>query len=72
MRTPTIHRKVEHFHIKMVGDKVTIKLNDKLVVDNTVLETTGTRARSYRQGPIELQHHGDHLWFKNIYVKELD
>jgi hypothetical protein len=23
------------------------------------------------KGPIELQHHGDKLWFKNIYVKEL-
>ena len=22
-------------------------------------------------GPIELQHHGDKLWFKNIYIKEL-
>ena len=26
------------FYIKMVGDKVTVKLNDVLVVDNTVLE----------------------------------
>ena len=23
------------------------------------------------KGPIELQHHGDHLEFKNIYIKEL-
>ena len=23
------------------------------------------------KGPIELQHHGDELWFKNIYIKEL-
>ena len=22
-------------------------------------------------GPIELQHHGDKLWFKNIYIREL-
>ena len=24
-----------------------------------------------KTGPIELQHHGDRLWFKNIYIKEL-
>jgi hypothetical protein len=24
-----------------------------------------------KTGPIELQHHGDKLWFKNIYIKEL-
>jgi hypothetical protein len=61
------------FHIKMVGDKVTIKLNDKLVVDNTPLENYWHRGQPLpSKGPIELQHHGDHLWFKNIYVKELD
>jgi hypothetical protein len=61
------------FHIKMVGDKVTIKLNDKLVVDNTVLENYWYRGQPLpARGPIELQHHGDKLWFKNIYVKELD
>jgi hypothetical protein len=61
------------FHIKMIGDKVTIKLNDKLVVDNTVLENFWHRGQPLpSKGPIELQHHGDRLWFKNIYVKELE
>lgn len=23
------------------------------------------------EGPIVLQHHGNPLWFKNIYIKEL-
>ncbi len=60
------------FHIKMVGDKVTIKLNDKLVVDNVPLENYWQRGQPLPSvGPIELQHHGDRLWFKNIYVKEL-
>ncbi|HZZ79285.1 MAG TPA: DUF1080 domain-containing protein [Gemmataceae bacterium] len=60
------------FHIKMVGDKVTVKLNDKLVVDNTPLENYWNRKEALpARGPIELQHHGDKLWFKNIYVKEL-
>jgi len=61
------------FHIKMIGDKVTIKLNGKLVVDNTSLENYWHRGQPLpSKGPIELQHHGDKLWFKNIYVKELD
>ena len=60
------------FWIKMVGDKVTIKLNDKLVVDDTPLENYWHRGQPLpARGPIELQHHGDELWFKNIYVKEL-
>lgn len=60
------------FHIVMKGDKVTIKLNGKLVVDNTTLENYWERGQPLpTRGPIELQHHGDHLWFKNIYLKEL-
>ena len=62
------------FHIIMKGDEVTIKLNGKLVVDNTPLENYWHRKEGLplpARGPIELQHHGDHLWFKNIYVKEL-
>lgn len=60
------------FYIKMVGDKVTVKLNGKLVVDNTPLENYWDRKSPLpARGPIELQHHGDKLWFKNIYVKEL-
>jgi hypothetical protein len=56
----------------MVGDRVTVKLNGKLVVDNVPLENYWERGKPLpARGPIELQHHGDHLWFKNIYVKEL-
>jgi len=59
------------FHITMAGDKVTVKLNGKVVVDNTVLENYWDRKSPLpERGPIELQHHGDKLWFKNIYVKE--
>ena len=60
------------FHIVMKGDKVTIHLNDKLVVENTSLENYWQRGQPLpSRGPIELQHHGDPLWFKNIYLKEL-
>ena len=59
------------FHIKMVGDKVTIHLNGQLVTD-TVLENYWDRSiPCYDKGPIELQHHGSKLYFRNIYIKEL-
>lgn len=60
------------FHIIMRGDRVTIWLNDKLVVDNVPLENYWEPGKPLpAKGPIELQHHGDQLWFKNIYIKEL-
>jgi hypothetical protein len=60
------------FYIKMVGDKVTVKLNDILVVDNVVMENYWERDKPiYPTGQIELQDHGNTLYFKNIYIKEL-
>ncbi|MGE0608006.1 MAG: DUF1080 domain-containing protein [Pirellulales bacterium] len=60
------------FYIKMVGEKVTVKLNDKLVVDDVTLENYWERDKPiYATGAIELQNHGNTLYFKNIYVKEL-
>jgi hypothetical protein len=60
------------FYIKMVGDKVTIRLNDVLVVDNVVLENYWERDKPvYPTGQIELQNHGNTLYFKNIYLREL-
>lgn len=60
------------FWIKIVGDIVTIKLNDKLVVDNVKMENYWERDKPlYPTGTIELQNHGNTLYFRNIYVKEL-
>jgi hypothetical protein len=60
------------FRIKMVGDKVTVYLNDKLVVDNVTLENYWERDKPiYKTGQIELQNHGNTLYFKNVYIKEL-
>jgi len=60
------------FYIKMVGDKVTVKLNGKLVVDNVVLENYWERDKPiYPTGSIELQNHGNTLYFRNVYVREL-
>jgi hypothetical protein len=60
------------FRIRMVGDKVSVWLNGKLVVDNVVLENYWERDKPiYAAGQIELQHHGNTLYFRNIYLKEL-
>jgi hypothetical protein len=60
------------FHITMVGDEVTIKLNGELVVDKGKLPNYFEKGKPLpAKGPIELQIHGNPLWFKNIYIKEL-
>jgi hypothetical protein len=62
------------FHIVMKGDRLTVTLNGKLVIDNAQLP--GIPA----DGPIALQHHGDRkdgewgasfLQFRRILIKEL-
>ena len=61
------------FHITMRGDKVTVKLNGEVVVDDAPLAPYKGFGfdKLPERGPIELQYHGDKLWFKNIYIKEL-
>ncbi len=60
------------FRIIMVGERVTVYLNDVLVVDNVVMENYWERDKPiYSTGSIELQNHGNTLYFKNIYVREI-
>jgi hypothetical protein len=60
------------FRIVMVGDKVNVWLNGELVVHNVTMENYWERDKPiYPTGQIELQHHGDELWFKNVYVREI-
>jgi hypothetical protein len=60
------------FHIIMKGDKVTVFLNGEKVVDDAPLANYWDKGKPLpAKGPIELQNHGDELWFKNIYIKEL-
>ena len=62
------------FLIRMVGDNVSIWLNDKLIVDRVALENYWDRSGRVplaRADQIELQHHGSELFFKNIYLREL-
>jgi hypothetical protein len=60
------------FRILMLGPKVTVFLNDKLVVQNVTMENYWDRSQPiFPTGAIELQHHGSVLHFKNIYVRPL-
>ncbi len=60
------------FRIIMVGDKVTVYLNNELVVDNVVMENYWDRKKPiFPTGQIELQNHGNFLYFRNIYVREI-
>jgi len=60
------------FRIRMVGDRVSVWLNAELVVDNVTMENYWERNKGiYPTGQIELQNHGNTLWFKNIYIREI-
>src|SRR5579884_1243154 len=60
------------FRILMVGDRVTVYLNNVLVVNAQTMENYWERDKPlYPTGQIELQHHGGPLWFKNIYIREI-
>jgi hypothetical protein len=54
-------------YIKMIGTKVSVVLNGKIVVDNAVFLDGKVPA----EGPIELQVHGTPLWFRNVFVREI-
>lgn len=55
------------FYIKMVGSKVSVVLNNAIVVDNAIF----IDGKAPAEGPIELQVHGSPLWFRNVFVREL-
>ena len=60
------------FHVKMVGEKVSVWLNGVLVVDNVTLENYWDRSRPiFPEEQIELQCHGDPTEWRNIFIKEL-
>lgn len=60
------------FRIVMQGDVVSVWLNGELIVDKVTMENYWERGAPLpATGPIELQHHGNPIEFKNIYIKEL-
>lgn len=60
------------FYIRMIGERVTVKLNDHLVFDNVVMENVWERELPiYARGQIELQNHGNTLYFREIHIREI-
>lgn len=60
------------FHIRMVGERFSVRLNGVLVVDEVVLENYWDRQRPiFPTGQIELQNHGNTLYFRNLFIREI-
>ena len=60
------------FRIIMVGARVTVYLNDKLVVDHALLENYYDRKTPIPvRGPIELQTHGGEIRWRNVFIREI-
>ena len=61
------------FRIIMIGDVVTVFLNEVLVVDHVVMENYWERDKPiYPSEQIELQSHGSRLYFRNIFIKPIN
>jgi hypothetical protein len=61
-----------HVRIVMVGSRVSVWLNDKLVVDQAVMENYFDRKQPVpARGPIQLQTHGGEIRWRNIFIREL-
>ena len=59
-------------YIRMVGPYVTVKLNDKKVVDNVIIENYyDAKIPVSSRGPIYLQTHGSETRFRNVFVREI-
>ena len=60
------------FRILMLGARVTVYLNDKLVVNHARLENFWNRKLPLmKQWPIQLQTHGGEIRWRNIFIREI-
>lgn len=58
--------------IIQVGERTTVYLNDKLVVDHARMENYFDRKQPLiRKGPIQLQTHGGEIRWRNVKVREI-
>ncbi len=72
------------FHIRMIGERVTITFNGEAVVNDAVLENFFANRELgdpppagwindpvYAKGPIQLQTHGSEIRWRNVFVREI-
>lgn len=67
-----------HVRVVMVGDRVTVWLNEKLVVNHAVMENyydlklpAAQRRPIPERGPIQLQTHGGEIRWRNVFIREI-
>ena len=61
------------FRILLVGERAHVFLNGELVTRDTVMENYWDYSQPiFPSGQIELQNHNHELWFKNIYIREIN
>ena len=64
-----------HFKITQIGAHTTVYLNDKLVVNNAIMENYWDKTRQSplpAKGVIHLQTHGGEIRWKNINIREIE
>jgi Domain of Unknown Function (DUF1080) len=60
------------FRIRQVGDRTSVWLNGKLVVDQATMENFWDRSRPlFAKGSIQLQTHGGEIRWRNIFIREI-
>lgn len=60
------------FRILQIGERVTVYLNDKLVVDHARMENFWNRKLPLlKKAPIQLQTHGGEIRWRNIFIREI-
>jgi hypothetical protein len=60
------------FRIRQIGDRTWVWLNDKVVVENAVMENFWDRGNSLpERGPIMLQTHGGEIRWRNLFVRDI-
>ena len=60
------------FRIIMVGERVSVWLNGKLLVDHARMENYFNRKGQIpRAGPIQLQTHGGEIRWRNVFIREI-
>ncbi len=64
-----------HFRIVMVGSRVSVWLNEQLVVDHAVMDNSYFDKKNLTpipaRGPIELQTHDGEIRWRNVFIREI-